>query len=102
MKPFAEENFTLLLKLLKLILHIHIPCILVFCGIRLPECGLFKKCLASMTHNTLWQWVKQSSLMYKTLTYFNFEAFDINFDMVLYYMYFYVTSFINISNQYAM
>ena len=36
-------------------------------------------------------------IMYKTLTYSNFDAFYINFDMVLYYMYFYVPWFINIS-----
>ena len=32
--------------------------------------------------------VKQCSIMYKTLTYYYFEAFDFNFDMGLYYTYF--------------
>ena len=63
--------------------------------VRRSECGLFKKCLASITHKYAMAvetiWVKQCSIMNKTLTYSNFEAFDFNFDIVLYYMYFYVT-----------
>ena len=70
-------------------------CTLWYQNVRRSECGLFKKCLASITHKYAMAvetiQVKQCSIMYKTLTYSNFEAFDFNFDMVLYYMYFYVT-----------
>ena len=76
--------------------------------VRRSECLLFKKCLASITpinamgHGSGNKWVKQCSIMYKTLTYSNFEALDFKFDIVLYYIYFYVPWFINISNQYTM
>ena len=52
-------------------------------------------------------WVKQYSIMYKTLKYSNFEAFDFNFDMVLYYIflcdmvYKYYKSIYNVNNSMA-
>ena len=52
-------------------------------------------------------WVKQCSMMYKTLTYSNFEAFDSNFDVVLYYIflcdmvYKYCKSIYNVNNSMA-
>ena len=61
-------------------------------NVKRSECGLFKKYLASITHKYAMAVetikVKQCSTMYKTLTNSNFEAFDFNFDTVLFYMYF--------------
>lgn len=65
--------------------HVALIHVALICG----RVWVIKKCLYSIAHlyaMAATMWVKKCRLMFKTLSYSDFEAFGFSFDMILYYI----------------